>query len=638
LPPTDNSIDLIAIGRSSVDLYGEQIGGRLEDMGSFAKYVGGSPANAAIAASRLGLRSALVTRVGADHMGRFIREELIREGVDVRGVRTDPNRLTALVVLGIRNRETFPLIFYRENCADMALCEQDLNAELLAAARAVLITGTHLSTPGVFAASMAAARQVKAHGGRVVFDVDYRPVLWGLTAKDLGENRFVSNSRVTECLQTVLPSCDLVIGTEEEFRILGGSVDTITAIGNVRMRTPATLVCKLGGRGCVVFTSDIPGSIEAGLVIPGFEVEVLNVLGAGDAFTGGLLRGWLRDEALAECCRYGNACGAMVVTRHGCAPAMPTWAELQMFLSVDDRRAGTFVRQLDHVHWASTRRQPYPELMVLAVDHRSQFEEIAGPLAAARKRISQFKTLGLRALDAAAGRDGRFGVLLDGRYGADALAEAADLPYWIGRPIEVPRSRPVEFEGSADVAAEIAAWPRNHVVKSLVIYHPDDAAPLRERQERQLKRLFDACRKTRHEWLLEIILPKEMPADANTTARAMQCIYALDVRPDWWKLEPSANAEQWGAVQATIFGEDPLCRGVLLLGQAASEAELIGCFEAAATFAVVKGFAIGRTIFHDVARAWFAGEMSDSEACEAMARRFSALVSGWRRARTLVAA
>lgn len=638
MPATDNSIDLIAIGRSSVDLYGEQIGGRLEDMGSFAKYVGGSPANAAIAASRLGLRSALLTRVGADHMGRFIREELIREGVDVRCVRTDPNRLTALVVLGIRNRETFPLIFYRENCADMALCEQDLDAELLAAARAVLITGTHLSTPGVFAASMAAARQVKANGGRVVFDVDYRPVLWGLTAKDLGENRFVSNARVTECLQTVLPLCDLVIGTEEEFCILGGSVDTIAAIRSVRTRTPATLVCKLGGRGCAAFDGEISDTFEQGLFVAGFKVDVLNVLGAGDAFMGGFLRGWLRDESLAECCRFGNACGAMVVTRHGCAPAMPTWAELQLFLSVGDHRADTFTRRLDHVHWASTRRQPYPQLMALAIDHRSQFEELAGPNIAARKRISQFKSLGLRALDAAAGRDARFGVLLDGRYGADALAEAADMPYWIGRPIEVPQSRPVEFEGSADVAAEIAAWPLNHVVKTLVIYHPDDADPLRERQERQLKRLFDACRKTRHELLLEIILPKEMPADAHTTARALQRIYALNVRPDWWKLAPSAGADHWRAIQATIAREDPLCRGVLLLGQAASEADLVECFEAAAPFDIVKGFAIGRTIFHDVARAWFAASMGDAEACEAMTRRFSALVSAWRSARAVVTA
>ena len=637
MPVPDNTIDLIAIGRSSVDLYGEQIGGRLEDMGSFAKYVGGSPANAAIAAARLGLRSGLVTRVGADHMGRFIREQLTREGVDVRGVHTDPNRLTALVVLGIRNRGTFPLIFYRENCADMALCEQDLDASLLAAARAALITGTHLSTPAVFAASMAAARQVKAHGGRVVFDIDYRPVLWGLTAKDLGENRFVSNARVTESLQSALPLCDLVIGTEEEFCILGGSVDTMAAIRNVRTRTAAILVCKRGGQGCVAFERDIPDSIEQGLVVPGFKVDVLNVLGAGDAFMGGFLRGWLRGEALAECCRFGNACGAMVVARHGCAPAMPTWPELQLFLSAENRRTDAFFRHLEHVHWASTRRHEYPELMVLAIDHRSQFEELAGSFAQARERISQFKTLGLRALDAAAGRETRFGVLLDGRYGFEALTEASDLPYWIGRPIEIPQSRPLDFEGSADVAAEIATWPLNQVVKCLVIYHPDDAAELRERQERQLRRLSDACRKTRHEWLLEIILPKEMPADFNTTARALERLYALDMRPDWWKLAPSSSAAHWRAIQATITQQDPLCRGVLLLGQAASEGELIVCFAAAAPFEVVKGFAIGRSVFHDAAREWLAGSMSDSEAIEAMAGRFSALVNAWRSARAVVA-
>ncbi len=385
---TDNTIDLIAIGRSSVDLYGEQVGGRLEDMGSFAKYVGGSPTNTAIALARLGLRVGLLTRVGADHMGRFIREELVREGVDVRGVRTDPARLTALVVLGIRDRESFPLIFYRENCADMALCEQDLDDIGLSCTRAVLINGTHLSTPGVFAASVGAARRVKANGGRVAFDVDYRPVLWGLTAKDLGENRFVASTQVTECLQAVLPLCDLIVGTEEELCILGGSVDLLAAIRNIRAQTMATLICKRGARGCVAFAGDIPNTIESGLVVPGFQIEVLNVLGAGDAFMGGFLSGWLREATLEECCRLGNACGAIVVSRHGCAPAMPTRQELQLLLSTEGKRPSeSFIEHLDHVHWASTRRHDYPELTVLAIDHRSLFEDLAGPRPATDRQI-----------------------------------------------------------------------------------------------------------------------------------------------------------------------------------------------------------------------------------------------------------
>ena len=638
LHPTDTTIDLITIGRTSVDLYGEQIGGRLEDMGSFAKYVGGSPTNTAIAAARLGLRAGLLTRVGADHMGRFIREQLVREGVDVRGVHTDPERLTALVVLGIRNRESFPLIFYRENCADMALREEDLDDAYLASARAVLINGTHLSTPGVSAASLGAARRVKSNGGRVVFDVDYRPVLWGLTAKDLGENRFVFNPGVTARLQAALPWCDLIVGTEEELCILGGSEQLIAAIQNIRAQTTATLVCKRGARGCVAFAGDIPDDIESGLVVPGFKIDVLNVLGAGDAFMGGLLRGWLRNEALEESCRLGNACGAIVVSRHGCAPAMPTWTEVQSLLrTAGEHPQEAFIRRLDHVHWASTRAHDYPELMVLAIDHRSQFEDPGNFGAPDIERIATFKTLGFRALDAVAGRDGRFGVLLDGRYGFEALSEAADSPYWTGRPIEIPQSRPLEFEGSADVAVELSSWPLNQVVKCLVSYHPDDPADLKGRQDRQLKRLFDACRKVRHELLLEIILPREMPADSETMSRALARIYALGVRPDWWKLPPGGSAAHWQAIQDTITREDPLCRGVLLLGLSQPEAELIACFANAAPFRIVKGFAIGRTVFHDVARAWFAGSMSDADAVKAMAAKFSRLANAWQRAHTAVA-
>jgi 5-dehydro-2-deoxygluconokinase len=638
LQPTDKAIDLIAVGRSSVDLYGEQIGGRLEDMGSFAKYVGGSPTNTAIAAARLGLTAGLLTRVGADHMGRFIREELVREGVDVRGVHTDPERLTALVVLGIRSRESFPLIFYRENCADMALREQDLDESYLASARAVLINGTHLSAPGVFAASVGAARRVKANGGLVVFDVDYRPVLWGLTAKDLGENRFVSDSGVTERLQAALPLCDLIIGTEEEFCILGGSEQLITAIQNIRGQTKATLVCKRGARGCVAFAGDIPDGIESGLVVPGFKVNILNVLGAGDAFMGGFLRGWLRDETLEQCCRMGNACGAIVVSRHGCAPAMPSWQELQSLLrTAAGLSEESYTRQLDHVHWASTRAHDYPELMVLAIDHRSQFEDPANFGAADKGRIATFKTLGFRALDAVAHEERRFGVLLDGRYGFEALSEASDSPYWVGRPIEIPQSRPLEFEGSADVAVELLSWPLNQVVKCLASYHPDDPADLKARQDRQLKRLFDACRKTRHELLLEIILPREMPTDPQTMSRALSQIYALGVRPDWWKLPPSGGAAHWQAIQDTIGKEDPLCRGVLLLGLSQPETELTACFANAAPFRIVKGFAIGRTVFNDAARAWFAGSMSDADAVKTMAAIFSRLVNAWQSARTAVA-
>src|SRR5579859_3095473 len=125
-----------------------------------------------------------------------------------------------------------------------------------------------------------------------------RPVLWGLASKDMGENRFVADSSVTQRLQEVLPLCDLIVGTEEEIRILGGATDTLQGLRAIRAKTNALLVCKRGAEGCVAFPGPIPDNIEGAVVVTGFPVEVYNVLGAGDAFMAGLLRGWLKGEPL----------------------------------------------------------------------------------------------------------------------------------------------------------------------------------------------------------------------------------------------------------------------------------------------------------------------------------------------------
>ena len=627
-------LDLITIGRSCVDLYGEQLGGRLEDMSSFAKYIGGSPTNTAVGAARLGLRSALVTRVGADHIGRYIREQLAREGVATDGVLTDAQRLTALVFLGIRDPDTFPLIFYRENCADMALTVADIDPALVRSARAVLVNGTHLSQPQVFEASLAACRIARDAGARVVFDIDYRPVLWGLTRKDQGENRYVADAGVTARLQQVLPLCDLVVGTEEEIHILGGAGETLAALRAIRERSAALLVCKRGPQGCVAFPGPIPARLDEGVVGRGFAVEVYNVLGAGDAFMAGFLRGWLRDLPLETACEYGNACGAIVVSRHGCAPAMPTWEELQRFL--DGSARPLRLRddaELEHLHWATTRERHYDELTVLAMDHRSQFEDLCRELNADPARIPAFKALALKAVDRVARGDPRFGVLLDGRYGMRGLEAAADTPYWIGRPIELPGSRPLAFEGSPDVATELQTWPRHHVVKCLVLYHPDDADELRERQLRQLLRLQDAARKTRHELLVEIIAGRHGAVAPDTVSRAMQQLYDAGMKPDWWKLEPSDDAAAWSQVAATLAANDPLCRGVVLLGQLTSHEALLASFRAAASTEVVKGFAVGRSIWAEAAQRWMAGKIDDEAAIADLAQRLGVLVEAWRAAK-----
>ena len=354
---TDTSLDVITIGRSSVDLYGAQVGGRLEDMASFSKAVGGCPANIAIGTARLGLKSGLVTRVGDEPMGRFIREQCAREGVDTRGIKIDPKRLTSLVLLGIRDDKTFPLIFYRENCADSALDESDVDESYIASAKAIVVTGTHFARSNTAAAQNLAIVFARKHGRKVVFDVDYRPNLWGLAGHGAGEERYIKSDRVTQHLRPILPLCDLIVGTEEEMMIAGGVDDPLGALREIRERSAATLVMKRGPMGCVVFPGDIPASIEDGVKGPGFPLEVYNVLGAGDAFLSGFLRGWLRDEPLETCCAFANAGGAFAVSRLLCSAEYATFPEMRRFLDHGAAsRALRYDAALNHVHWATTRR------------------------------------------------------------------------------------------------------------------------------------------------------------------------------------------------------------------------------------------------------------------------------------------
>src|SRR6185295_12172909 len=215
-------LDVITIGRSSVDLYGQQIGSRLEDVSSFAKSVGGSPTNIAIGAARLGLKVGLITGVGDEQLGRFILEQLQREGVALDGVKVDPERLTALAILSVEDDRTFPLLFYRENCADMAISEADIDESFIRSAGAIVVTGTHFSKPGTATALKKAMRIAKAAGGKVAFDIDYRPNLWGLAGHAAGENRYIRSETVSQHRMAVLADCDLIVGTEEEIHIAAG--------------------------------------------------------------------------------------------------------------------------------------------------------------------------------------------------------------------------------------------------------------------------------------------------------------------------------------------------------------------------------------------------------------------------------
>lgn len=630
---TSASLDLVCLGRAGVDFYADQVGSRLEDVSSLSKYIGGSSTNIACCSSRMGLSTALITRVGDEHMGQFIREQLQREGVDTRNVITDPARLTAMVVLGIKDRDTFPLIFYRENCADMAISVDDLDASLITSAKALLITGTHFSTESVFETSRAALSIARNAGVKTVIDIDYRPVLWGLTSRGDGETRFIANDKVSAHLQGILHEFDLIIGTEEEIHIAGGSTDTLEALRVIRGISNAVIVLKRGPYGATVFDGQIPAQIDDGITVKGVQVDVLNVLGAGDAFASGFLRGWLNDEGFEQALRYANACGALVVSRHGCTPAMPTCEELDYFLANSERIVRPDIDvHLNYLHRVTTQRPPRDELFIHAFDHRQQLEVMADEAGVARERIPVLKNLLLDATTRVLNDRGLVqsgGFLCDGVYGQDALNKATGGGLWIARPVEMPKSRPLLFEHGSSIGTLIHAWPREHIIKCLFFYSVADEPTMLEQQEQRMRELYEACCVTGHELLLEIIPPADDPLEpGESVCRSAERVYEQGIKPDWWKIPciPRASVQR---LAATVEQRAPHCKGIVVLGLDAPIDELGEGFKAFAGIERVKGFAVGRSIFGKPARAWLAGALNDDELRSQVAQNYGAVIDHW---------
>jgi 5-dehydro-2-deoxygluconokinase len=334
---SDTAYDVLAMGRSSIDLYSNDVGVPFVEIRSFAAYVGGCPTNISVGTRRLGLRSALLTAVGADVVGDFVLHFLREEGVETAFIPRKPGRRTSAVVLGIEPPDKFPLVFYRDNCADIALTIDDVLAAPVTSSRSLLISGTGLSAEPSRSATLFAAERARGSGAEVVLDIDFRPDQWA-DARAFGAT-----------LRSVLPHVDIVIGTEDEINAamltdpaqillthsqvsdarVGGDVEN--AIRGLLALGPSALVEKRGAHGARVHLgepSEAPTPIDA----PGFPVEVANILGAGDAFASGFLFGHIRGWDWYRAARLGNACGAIVVTRHGCANFMPTYDEVMAFV------------------------------------------------------------------------------------------------------------------------------------------------------------------------------------------------------------------------------------------------------------------------------------------------------------------
>jgi 5-dehydro-2-deoxygluconokinase len=308
--------DVLAMGRSCIDLYAHQVGVPITEVTSYDAYVGGCPTNVSVGSSRLGLKTALLTAVGDDQVADHVLHFLRREGVDTQFIPRKNGRRTSAVIVTIRPPDDFPITFYRDHCADEALTIEDVNRAPIAESRVVFVTGTGLSREPGRTATMWAAEKARREGTTVVLDVDYRPVLWP-DAVTFGS-----------AVRALARLAHLVIGTEQEVEAAANQGDANAAARSLLELGPSAVVLKRGALGATIFRCGGPSTD-----VPPFRVDILNTLGAGDAFASGLLYGFLHDWPLERAARFGNATGAIVVGRHGCSISMPTLQEVEAFVA-----------------------------------------------------------------------------------------------------------------------------------------------------------------------------------------------------------------------------------------------------------------------------------------------------------------
>jgi 5-dehydro-2-deoxygluconokinase len=330
---SEKRYDVITYGRSSIDLYSQQVGNRFEDIQGFHAFVGGSPLNIAVGCSRLGLKASLLSGVGKDKVGDFLLNFLEKEGVATENVPVIEGTRTSAVLLGIEPPDRFPLVYYRDNCADSQISIDQVLKAGIEQSRLLELSGTALNIEPTRSAAFLAAEIARKNDIPVMLDLDFRADQWhdirafGITSRAFMRNVNIVLGTEEEILAAFLADKAQLVISHQQISAPEIKGDVDEAIQGILSLGVDALIVKTGSRGAVVYLPD--GTIQK---VPGFPVEVVNILGAGDAFAAGFIYGYLKGWDLYKSCRMGNACGAHVVTQLGCANFTPYEKEILEFI------------------------------------------------------------------------------------------------------------------------------------------------------------------------------------------------------------------------------------------------------------------------------------------------------------------
>lgn len=322
---SERPVDLIGIGRLTVDLNADQINRPMEETSSFTKYVGGSPANITIGAARLGLKTGFIGKVADDQMGRFIVNYLKKDNIDTSNIVTDKTgAVTGLAFTEIKSPEDCSILMYRDNVADLKLDTNDVSEDYIKQTKVLHISGTALSASPSREAVFLALDYAQKHDVVVIFDLDYRPYTW------------TSDKETATYYNLAAEKCDVIIGTREEFDMMEQfekekNTDEQTAKRWFDHQAEIVII-KHGGDGSITYTKD-GSSYTSGT----FKTKVLKTFGAGDSYASAFIYGLMQNWDIPKAMEYGSASAAIVISRHSCSDAMPTTNEIDNFIKTAEK-------------------------------------------------------------------------------------------------------------------------------------------------------------------------------------------------------------------------------------------------------------------------------------------------------------
>lgn len=594
----DKQFDLICLGEVAVELYVEQLYCDLSEAQTYRQYLGGSCANVAVGVSRLGLNTVLVSRVGQDPLGSFLRAELMKHKVDTRWLKISDKYKTGLMLQSLNSEDKRSKLYYKDESADKKLLESDCEEDLFNSAKALYINGNSLINANMRNVSQYAIQLAKAAGQKIIFDIRYTPEFW---SSDEQRN-------ITEHYKFIVADCDVIIIDHDDISVLG-FITSENLINELRPLTSAIILLKNTDGSCTAYATD---SI-APITVSNYKVEVLNKTGKEDAFASGFISSYLQEDSLEESVRKANASAAIITTRHGCAPEMPTIDEINKLTEPD------IVSKMDL--FAKVRKKENKgNTCLLAFDQRYYF---APKNDKEKKQIQDFKKIlysgFMNSQTHRLEKNITSGLIVDDCIPENELRE--EVESIICMPIESSNTQLLTWINNRELYSQILHRPKRWWVKVFVKIGPNMSADALDHQIAMLTELQEVC----HE------LDRTLLIDLATTnvLWSMRYIFQNNIMPHWWKLPSEYDYITWKKIEtlAGYYQDNP--RIMIIGGDVVSSHDLKSSFAIAKECAWVEGFAIGRNIFLDIFTQWSNGVIDSEKAIEKLSLEYDKISKLW---------